>query len=73
MEQIGVAAPAVAVPAYRFRRFAAASWWRRHAAWLVPTVLLLLSVLILGVIWNREAVAPAFPELQIPETMTPDR
>ena len=30
-----------------------------------------LSVLILGVIWNREAAAPAFPELQIPETMTP--
>ncbi len=71
MEQIGVAAPAVAVPAYRFRRFAAASWWRRHAAWLVPTVLLFLSVLILGVRWNREAVAPAFPKLQIPETMTP--
>jgi serine/threonine-protein kinase len=69
MEQIGVAAPAVAVPAYRFRRFTTASWWRRHAAWLVPTVLLLLSVLTLGVIWNRQSVEPTFPELQIPDTM----
>jgi serine/threonine-protein kinase len=72
MEQIGVAAPAVAIPAYRFRRFTAASWWRRHAAWLVPSVLLLLSVLVLGVMWNREAVTTAFPEPQIPDTMAAD-
>jgi serine/threonine-protein kinase len=71
MEQIGVAAPAVAIPAYRFRRLTTASWWRRHAAWLVPTVLLFLSVLVLGLMWNREAAVPTFPELQIPETMMP--
>jgi hypothetical protein len=71
MEQIGVAAPAVAVPVYRFRRFTTASWWRRHATWLVPTVLLLLSVLILGVMWNREAATATFPEPQIPDTMAP--
>jgi serine/threonine-protein kinase len=69
MEEIGVAAPAVAVPAYRFRRFAAASWWRRHATWLVPTVLLLVSVLVLGVIWNRQAADSTFPGPPIPDTM----
>jgi serine/threonine-protein kinase len=70
IEQLGLAAPAVAMPAYRPRGLAATKW-RRHAPWLVPATLLVLSVLILGLAWKRQAVPPAFPELQIPDTMAP--
>jgi serine/threonine-protein kinase len=71
MEQLGLSAPAAAIPMYRPRRFILSSWWRRHAAWLVPTVLLLLSVVVLGLVWSRQAETPAFSELVTPETMAP--
>jgi serine/threonine-protein kinase len=71
MKQLGMPTAAIPIPAYRSRGLAASGAWRRHSPWLVPTTLLVLSILILGVLWHREAAAPAFPELQIPETMAP--
>jgi serine/threonine-protein kinase len=43
------------------------SWWRRHAPWLVPTVLLALTVLALALWWSSGATPPEFPELRIPD------
>ena len=46
--------------------------WRRHAAWLVPTALLLLAVaLVLASYGTAKQSQPAFPELQIPRQSTP--
>ena len=42
--------------------FGHASW---HSPWLVPAVLLLLSVLALGIVWHRQQPPPAFQELRI--------
>jgi serine/threonine protein kinase len=66
IEQLGITPPQVALPAYWTDWVPRLTWWRRHAPWLVPVVLLLLSVLALGIKWNRDAVGPAFPEMQIP-------
>lgn len=47
---------------------------RRHAPWLVPLVLLLLSVLGLGIWWSRAATTPDFPDLRVspaPESSPP--
>jgi serine/threonine-protein kinase len=71
LEQLGLSVPAAAISMYRPRRFISSSWWRRHAPWLVPALLLVLSVAILGLFWNRQVVAPSFPELVTPERMVP--
>ncbi|MEX2316962.1 MAG: serine/threonine-protein kinase [Pirellulales bacterium] len=47
-----------------------ATRWRRHAAWLVPTVLLALTVFALAVSWSGSETSPTFPPLQIPEAPT---
>jgi serine/threonine-protein kinase len=70
-EQVGMATPQIALPAYHLAPPVKQTAWRRHAPWIVPIVLLILSVLALGLKWNSEATPPAFPELQISETMAP--
>jgi serine/threonine-protein kinase len=69
--RLGLAPPAAALPVYPYwwywktwmpRR----TWWRDHAPWLVPVVVLLVSVLVLGIKWHREAKAPEFPPLNLP-------
>jgi serine/threonine-protein kinase len=71
LEQLGLSAPAAAIATYRPRRFISSSSWRRHAPWIVPAVLLVLTVVILGLVWSRQAVTPSFPELRTPETIAP--
>jgi hypothetical protein len=44
-------------------------WWRRHIPWLVPFACLAVTVLILAVVWHRDAVEPEFPKLQIPQSL----
>jgi serine/threonine-protein kinase len=66
IEQLGITPPQVALPAYWTDWVPRLTWWRRHAPWLVPVALLLLSVLALGIKWNRDAVGPAFPKWRIP-------
>jgi serine/threonine-protein kinase len=68
IEQLGISPPQVALPAYWIDWVLRPTWWRRHAPWIVPVVLLLLSVLALGIKWHRDAVVPAFPELDIPRS-----
>jgi serine/threonine protein kinase len=67
-DELGIATPPIAIPAYppRAARFARGLWLRRNAPWLVPIGLLLLSVAALGIKWHFEAQAPAFSELQVP-------
>jgi len=71
--RLGLAPPAAALPVYPSwwywthwmpRR----SWWRDHTPWLVPVVVLLVSVLVLGIKWKREASHPEFPPLHLPAT-----
>ena len=66
IEQLGITPPQVALPAYWTDWVPRLTWWRRHAPWLVPVALLLLSVLALGIKWNRDAAGPALPEWQVP-------
>jgi serine/threonine-protein kinase len=70
MEALGVSAPPpAALPAYRLSTASSPIWWRRNATWLIPGVLLILSVLVLALTWNHAATSQPFPALQIPETM----
>jgi len=69
IEQLGIAPPQVALPAYWSNWAPQTTWWRRHAAWLVPAVLLLAAILVLALRWNSEAATPAFPPLQISESL----
>jgi serine/threonine-protein kinase len=71
IEQLGITPPQVALPAYWTDWVPRPTWWRRHAPWLVPVALLVLSVLALGIKWKRDAVAPTFPELQLPGSTAP--
>jgi serine/threonine-protein kinase len=68
IEQLGIAPPQVALPAYWSNWVPRPTWWRRHAAWLVPAALLLAAVLVLGLRWNSEAASPRFPPLKISNT-----
>jgi serine/threonine protein kinase len=70
-EQVGMMTPQIALPSYHVAPPAKQPAWRRHAPWVIPVVLLLLSVLVLALKWNNEVTPPAFPELQISETMVP--
>lgn len=63
-EQLGIVYPQISLPAGWSSRPQELTWFHRHAAWLVPAVLLLLSVLTLGIVWHRQQPPPAFPELR---------
>jgi serine/threonine-protein kinase len=71
IEQLGITPPKVALPAYWTDWMPRPTWWRRHAPWIVPVTLLLLSVLMLGVKWRIESAPTAFPELQTPVATSP--
>jgi serine/threonine-protein kinase len=71
IEQLGISAPQVALPAYWTDWVPRHTWWRRHAPWVVPMVLLFVSVLVLGVKWRVESTPPAFPELQMSGPTSP--
>jgi serine/threonine-protein kinase len=66
IDQLGLARPPVAFPVYSSRWLPPTTWWRHHAAWLVPCVLLLVTVLILAIAWHGETTTPAFTELKLP-------
>jgi serine/threonine protein kinase len=57
IDEVGVATPPVVFPAYprRSNWVPRATWWRRHAPWLVPVALLLISVAALGIKWRYDA------------------
>jgi serine/threonine protein kinase len=63
-EQLGIAYPQISLPVGWSKRLKQATWFERHAPWLVPAALLLLSVLTLGIVWHRQQPPPAFPELR---------
>ncbi len=63
-EQLGVVYPQISLPIGWSSRPREATWLHRHAPWLVPTALLLLSVLALGIVWHRQQPPPAFSELR---------
>ena len=71
IEQLGIAPPQVALPAYWTDWVPRPTWWRRHAPWLVSVALLLLSVLALGIKWHSEATPTTLPALQIPSSTSP--
>jgi serine/threonine protein kinase len=68
IDELGIAPPPVALPAYPLRaaRLPRSLWLRRHAPWLVPVALLLISVAALGIKWHFDAPAPVFSDLQVP-------
>jgi serine/threonine protein kinase len=65
-EQLGIAYPQISLPVGWSKRLKQATWFERHAPWLVPAALLLLSVLVLGIVWHRQQPLPAFQELRAP-------
>jgi serine/threonine protein kinase len=65
-EQLGIAYPQISLPVGWSKRLKQATWFERHAPWLVPAALLLLSVLVLGIVWHRQQPVPAFQELRAP-------
>jgi serine/threonine-protein kinase len=70
VEHLGLTPPAAALPVY----MGATPWsppvnrWRRHAPWLIPAGCLAAAVLILAIIWRREATEVTFPALRSPQT-----
>jgi len=66
-EKLGVSRPLGAIPTEWLTPVREPSWFRRHAPWFVPAVLLVLSVIGLWVWSLQDQSAPAFPELRIPD------
>jgi hypothetical protein len=66
IDQLGLARPTVGLPTYSASWLPPTTWWRHHAAWLVPTVLLLVTIFILAIAWRSETTTPAFTELNLP-------
>jgi serine/threonine-protein kinase len=64
-EQLGIVHPQISLPLGWSTRVAPANWFRRHAAWLVPAALLLLSVLVLGIVLHRQQPEAEFQELRL--------
>jgi eukaryotic-like serine/threonine-protein kinase len=62
-EQLGIVYPQISLPAGWSARPVPPTWFRSHAPWFVPAVLLLLSVLTLGIVWHLRQPAAAFSEL----------
>jgi serine/threonine protein kinase len=70
IEEMGLPPPAVALPAYVGAWTPPTQFWRRNLPWIVPAALLLLIVLVLGIIWHREADVPVFQDkLQVPASL----
>lgn len=69
IEQLGLVPPPTALPAYMGTWTPPTQFWRRHASWLVPAVLLLVIVLFLGIVWHREVSTPEFPKLNVPASL----
>jgi serine/threonine protein kinase len=71
IEQLGLAPPAAALPAYMGTWSPPRPFWRRHAPWMIPAALLLVIVLVLGIVWHGETSPPAFQDekLRIPESL----
>jgi hypothetical protein len=69
-DQLGLAPAQVALRAYWSTWAPRPARLRRHAAWLMPTVVLLVSVFGLALWWNHEATLPEFSDLQIRPTST---
>lgn len=67
----GMTVPRAALPAFRQPARVATGWWRRQLPWLVPIVLLFVSVLILAIVWNRDASTTTFPDLDFPPSELP--
>jgi serine/threonine-protein kinase len=66
-EQLGLVHPQVSLPAAWSVGPYQSSWFRRHAPWLIPIGLLLLTALTFGIAWSRDEAPPEFPELRIPD------
>jgi serine/threonine protein kinase len=64
-EQLGVVYPQISLPAGWSPATTPKTWPERNVPWLVPAALLLLSVLALGIVWNRQQPVAEFPELQL--------
>jgi eukaryotic-like serine/threonine-protein kinase len=73
IEQLGLTPPAAALPIFVGSWSPTPTWWRRHIPWLVPFACLAIAVLILAIVWHREATEPAFPDLQIPQSLPSDQ
>jgi serine/threonine protein kinase len=71
-EQLGVVYPNVSLPPGWSAPPAEPTWLQRHAPWAVPVGLLLLSVLVLGIVWNRQQEATGFPELRTEQNTAVD-
>ena len=69
IEQLGLAPPQSALPVYLGSWAPPAHSWRRHAPWVVPFACLAAAVLILAIVWRREATEPVFPKLRSPQSM----
>jgi serine/threonine protein kinase len=67
IEQLGLLPPPVALPAYMGTWSPPTQFWRRHLPWMVPAALLLVIVLVLGIVWRREASSTVLPKLRITE------
>lgn len=65
-EGAGFAPPRALLPYAAWRSMTPpATWWRRHAPWLLPAAVLLASVAGLAIKWHYEAAVPA-PFLEEP-------
>lgn len=71
IEQMGLAPPTAALPAYMGTWTPPNQFWRVHGPWMIPAGLLLVIVLVLGIVWHGEAAAPAFKQqkLNIPAAL----
>jgi serine/threonine protein kinase len=71
IQQLGLAPPAAALPAYMGTWSPPRPFWPRHAPWMIPAALLLVIVLVLGIVWHGQASPPAFQDqkLRIPESL----
>jgi hypothetical protein len=69
IEQLGLTPPQIAMQSYKGTWSPPIQFWRRHVPWLVPTALLFLIVLVLGIVWNRNTTVQDFPELRVPASL----
>lgn len=72
IEQLGLTPPPVALSTYMGSWKPPVIWWRRHLPWLVPFACLAATVLVLAILWHRDAPAPNFPKLQLPRPARSD-